>query len=55
MASKIEEQERGVIARAEEAQMCEACCRMRAYKMFMLQNGEAAWVCKDCRSGVRRS
>lgn len=40
---------------AEEASVavCECCNSLKMYRLYALQNGEAAWVCKECRSGKR--
>lgn len=35
----------------ESDQRCACCQRMRLCRMYILQMGEAAWVCKECRTG----
>lgn len=31
--------------------LCEACGLLKKVKMYVLQNGQTAWVCKSCRGG----
>lgn len=33
---------------------CEGCLKMKWCKMYVLQHGEVAWVCKDCREGKKK-
>lgn len=30
---------------------CACCQEMKTCRMYVLQNGEAKWVCKACRKG----
>lgn len=30
---------------------CKCCKRWKDCRLFILQNGEAAWVCDECRKG----
>lgn len=30
---------------------CECCKKIKTCRMYVLQNGEAAWVCIECREG----
>jgi hypothetical protein len=32
-------------------QVCECCVTFKLCKMYVLQNGHAAWVCAQCRQG----
>lgn len=32
-------------------QICECCVKLKPCRLYVLQNGEAAWVCKRCRHG----
>lgn len=37
---------------SESHEICECCNKLkRDCRLYTLQNGEAAWVCKKCRSG----
>lgn len=31
--------------------LCDCCGRLRKIKLYVLQLGKAAWVCKECRKG----
>jgi len=41
--------EHNQVAQSEDPQICECCNKPKAYKMFIIQTGEAVWVCQDCR------
>lgn len=32
---------------------CKCCDQRKWCKLYILQNGEAEWVCKDCREGKK--
>jgi hypothetical protein len=34
-------------------EVCECCNRLKPCRLYTLQNGEAAWVCKKCRKGKK--
>lgn len=34
-------------------QLCECCKNFKLCKMYVLQNGEAAWICDNCREGKK--
>lgn len=34
---------------SETEQFCECCNKFKICRMYVLQNGNAAWVCKECR------
>lgn len=36
---------------AEDHQQCECCARWKICRMYVLQDGTAAWVCRSCRTG----
>lgn len=34
--------------------VCECCGKGGEVKMYVLQTGHTAWVCKDCREGKKK-
>ncbi len=36
---------------SETTDQCECCGHYKLVKMYIIQTGEAAWICKECREG----
>lgn len=34
---------------SETMGFCECCRKTKLVRLYVLQNGETAWVCKECR------
>ncbi len=32
-------------------QICECCNKLKVCRMYVLQTGNTAWICKKCRMG----
>lgn len=33
--------------------LCECCGHLKRVRLYILQSGNSAWVCKECREGKK--
>lgn len=38
----------------EDNQFCKCCGKFKLCKVYVLQSGNAEWVCTECRNGKRK-